>query len=75
MQKDPDSELCSSPKIDAIFNSADGATYAFKGDSYYKLTENAVAEGYPKKIAEGWPQLPGLKRERGTFFHYVTNCW
>lgn len=59
MQRDPDSELCSSPKIDAMFNTADGSTYAFKGDNYYKLTENAVADGYPKKIAEGWPGLKG----------------
>uniref|UniRef100_A0A7G3AQ15 Putative matrix metalloproteinase-19 isoform x1 n=1 Tax=Lutzomyia longipalpis TaxID=7200 RepID=A0A7G3AQ15_LUTLO len=52
-------ELCKDAKIDAIFNSADGMTYAFKGDMYYRLTENAVAEGYPKRISEGWPGLPG----------------
>uniref|UniRef100_A0A1Q3FMU4 Putative matrix metalloproteinase n=1 Tax=Culex tarsalis TaxID=7177 RepID=A0A1Q3FMU4_CULTA len=81
VQKDPDSELCSSPKIDAIFNSADGATYAFKGDSYYKLTENAVAEGYPKKIAEGWPGLPGnidaafTYKNGKTYFFQGTKYW
>jgi matrix metalloproteinase-14 (membrane-inserted) len=53
------SPLCVSPKIDAIFNTADGNTYAFKGDYYYKLTENAVADGYPKRISEGWKGLPG----------------
>uniref|UniRef100_A0A182S6F1 Peptidase metallopeptidase domain-containing protein n=1 Tax=Anopheles maculatus TaxID=74869 RepID=A0A182S6F1_9DIPT len=58
--KDLQSELCTSPKIDAVFNTADGSTYAFKGDKYYKLTENAVAEGYPKKISDGWPGLPGM---------------
>lgn len=50
--------ICKSPKIDAIFNSNDGSTFAFKGDKYYKLTENAIAEGYPKLISEGWPGLP-----------------
>lgn len=53
-----DDLLCKNPKIDAIFNTPDGASYAFKEDKYYKLTENAVAEGYPKLISEGWPGLP-----------------
>ncbi|XP_055602632.1 matrix metalloproteinase-14 isoform X2 [Uranotaenia lowii] len=81
VQKDPDSELCSSPKIDAVFNSADGSTYAFKGDSYYKLTENAVAEGYPKKISEGWPGLPGnidaafTYKNGKTYFFQGTKYW
>lgn len=54
-----DNELCSDPKIDAMFNTADGNTYAFKGDNYYRLTQDTVAEGYPKPISEGWPGLPG----------------
>lgn len=51
--------ICTDPKIDAMFNTQDGNTYALKGDYYYRLTENAIAEGYPKKISEGWPGLPG----------------
>ena len=54
-----DNELCTDPKIDAIFNTADGSTFAFKGNKYYKLTENAIADGYPKLISEGWPGLTG----------------
>lgn len=53
-----DDILCKDAKIDAIFNTADGNSYAFKNDKYYKLTENSVAEGYPKQISEGWPGLP-----------------
>jgi matrix metalloproteinase-14 (membrane-inserted) len=53
-----DDILCKDSKIDAIFNTADGNTYALKGDKYYRLTENSVAEGYPKPITEGWPGLP-----------------
>lgn len=53
-----DEALCRDAKIDAIFNTADGSTYAFKGDKYYRLTENAVADGYPKLISEAWPGLP-----------------
>lgn len=52
-------EMCTNPKIDTIFNTHDGSTYAFKGNNYYKLTENAIAEGYPKLISDGWPGLPG----------------
>ncbi|XP_037046819.1 matrix metalloproteinase-14 isoform X1 [Bradysia coprophila] len=52
-------EMCTDPKIDTVFNTHDGATYAFKGNQYYKLTENAIAEGYPKLISQGWPGLPG----------------
>ncbi|KAL5286123.1 Mmp1 family protein [Megaselia abdita] len=54
-----DNDLCKDSKIDSIFNTADGQTYAFKGNKYYKLTENSVAEGYPKTISEGWVGLPG----------------
>lgn len=57
--KPVDNDLCRDSKIDAIFNTADGQTYAFKGNKYYKLTENAVADGYPKLISEGWVGLPG----------------
>ncbi|XP_053689542.1 stromelysin-3 [Sabethes cyaneus] len=79
--KDPDSILCTSPKIDAIFNSADGSTFAFKRDSYYKLTENAVAEGYPRKISDGWPGLPGnidaafTYKNGKTYFFQGTKYW
>lgn len=54
-----DNEICTDPKIDAIFNTADGNTFAFKGDKYYRLTENAIAEGYPKLISDEWKGLPG----------------
>ncbi|XP_049547028.1 matrix metalloproteinase-14 isoform X3 [Anopheles darlingi] len=79
--KDFDSELCTTPKIDAVFNTADGSTYAFKGSNYYKLTENAVAEGYPKKISEGWPGLPGnidaafTYKNGKTYFFQGTKYW
>lgn len=55
-----DNELCSDPKVDAMFNTADGITYVFKGHNYYRLTEDAISEGYPKRIADGWPGLTGI---------------
>lgn len=57
-----DDAICRDPKVDTMFNSADGQTYAFKGAKYYRLTENSVAEGYPKLIADGWPGLPGKRK-------------
>lgn len=51
--------LCKNPKVDTVFNTADGKTYIFKGNYYWRLTEDAVAKGYPKLISKGWPGLPG----------------
>lgn len=50
-------ELCSDASIDSIVTIADGATYAFKGDSYWKLTDDAIAPGYPRPISD-WDGLP-----------------
>lgn len=76
-----DDPICKSPKIDAIFNTNDGLTFAFKGNKYYKLTENAIAEGYPKLISEGWPGLPGdidaafTYKNGKTYFFKGTKYW
>ncbi|XP_044752537.1 matrix metalloproteinase-14 isoform X2 [Coccinella septempunctata] len=52
-------DLCKDPKIDTIFTSADGQTYVFKGDKYWRLTDTSIAPGYPKPISSNWPGLPG----------------
>lgn len=76
-----DDELCTDPKIDAMFNTNDGSTYGFKGENYYKLTENALAEGYPKRISDGWPGLPGnidaafTYKNGKTYFFQGTKYW
>lgn len=54
-----DPALCKDGKFDTIFNTADGKTYLFRGNQYWRLTEDAVAKGYPKLISKGWPGLPG----------------
>ncbi|XP_039295486.1 stromelysin-2 isoform X2 [Nilaparvata lugens] len=54
-----DGELCADATIDTIFNSAEGVTYTFKGEYYWKLTEDSIAPGYPKHISKSWPGLPG----------------
>ncbi|XP_031783895.1 matrix metalloproteinase 1 isoform X1 [Nasonia vitripennis] len=54
-----DSQLCSNPKIDTIFNSAEGDTFVFRGDLYWKLTTDGVESGYPRLISTSWKNLPG----------------
>lgn len=54
-----DAALCADPRIDTIFNSADGATFVFKGEHYWRLTEDGTAADYPKLISRAWPGLPG----------------
>ncbi|KAK1126644.1 hypothetical protein K0M31_004271 [Melipona bicolor] len=54
-----DSELCRDPKVDTMFNSAEGHMYAFKDDYYWRLTADGVAVGYPKLISHSWKGLPG----------------
>ncbi|XP_075169786.1 matrix metalloproteinase 1 isoform X2 [Haematobia irritans] len=76
-----DDLICKDPKIDALFNSAEGQTYALKGNKYYRLTENSIAEGYPKLISEGWPGLPGdidaafTYKNGKTYFFKGTKYW
>ncbi|XP_071455412.1 matrix metalloproteinase-14 isoform X2 [Hetaerina americana] len=54
-----DVELCTDARVDTMFNSAEGATYAFKGDHYWKLSEQGIHRGYPRPISQSWPGLPG----------------
>ncbi|KAH8413605.1 hypothetical protein KR222_001617 [Zaprionus bogoriensis] len=76
-----DDSICKDSKIDTLFNSAQGDTFAFKGDKYYKLTTDAVEEGYPQLISKGWPGLPGnidaafTYRNGKTYFFKGTQYW
>ena len=54
----PDEDLCKNSTIDSIITMEDG-TYAFKGDKFWKLTEDSVVPGYPKNISKFWRGLPG----------------
>lgn len=54
-----DQSLCLESSFDTIFNSAEGYTYVFKGDKYWRLTDDSVAPGYPKLISDSWIGLPG----------------
>ena len=51
-------ELCVDTKFDTIAMTDDKETYVFKNNKYWKLTEVAVAPGYPKYISRDWKGLP-----------------
>ncbi|XP_017061889.1 stromelysin-3 isoform X2 [Drosophila ficusphila] len=76
-----DDFICKDSKIDTLFNSAQGETFAFKGDKYYKLTTDSVEEGYPQLISKGWPGLPGnidaafTYKNGKTYFFKGTQYW
>ena len=50
-------ELCKNSTIDSILTTS-GGTYTFKGDMYWKLTDDAIAPGYPKPVSQFWDGLP-----------------
>lgn len=33
--------------------------FFFKGDFYWRILDNAIAEGYPRKIFDDWDGLEG----------------
>ena len=47
-----DDDLCLDPRIDTIFGTGNGNYYVFKGANYWKLTDDSVESGYPRKIRE-----------------------
>ena len=51
-------DLCQDSSVDSMLTTLEGDTYAFKGEIYWKLTEDALAPGYPRSIHEDWGGLP-----------------
>jgi matrix metalloproteinase-14 (membrane-inserted) len=54
----PAANLCHDSVIDAITRTEDGNSYVFKGDHYWLLTNEGLARGYPRRIADDWDGLP-----------------
>ena len=42
------SPICQDPEINAIVTVKDNTTYVFKDKLYYKLSDDSVADGYPR---------------------------
>merc|ERR1711994_977654 len=53
-----DSPICQDPEINAIVTVKDNTTYVFKDKLYYKLSDDSVADGYPRSISSDWSGLP-----------------
>lgn len=51
-------ELCKG-NLDTIVTVKNDSTYAFYGNKYWKLTDTAIAPGYPRSISSDWDGMPG----------------
>jgi matrix metalloproteinase-14 (membrane-inserted) len=52
-------DLCQNGSIDAVTRVGSGRTFVFKGDYYWKVETNGLADGYPRRISSDWDGLPG----------------
>ena len=48
------SGLCEDSSFATIFRTSDGQTYVFRADNYWRLTSEAVAEGFPRSVSSDW---------------------
>ena len=78
----PTNKLCQDTRIDSIVRTADGDSYVFRRDKYWKLTKDSVADGYPRKITDDWPGLPSnldaaftWENTGATYFFKGNNYW
>ncbi|KAI2810198.1 calcium ion binding [Blomia tropicalis] len=52
-------DLCQDSSVDTVTRISDGSTYVFKGNYYWRVEANGIADGYPKRISTDWDGLPG----------------
>ena len=52
-------DLCQDSSIDTVTRISDGTTFVFKGNHYWKVETNGLADGYPRRISSDWDGLPG----------------
>ncbi|GIZ00638.1 stromelysin-1 [Caerostris extrusa] len=52
-------DLCQDARIDTVTRTQNGSTYVFKGQFYWKILPDAIADGYPRKIVDDWRGLEG----------------
>lgn len=61
-EPDPSAEgpdLCQDSSVDSVTRISDGSTYVFKGNYYWRIEANGIADGYPRRISADWDGLPG----------------
>ncbi|OTF77895.1 matrix metalloproteinase-16-like protein, partial [Euroglyphus maynei] len=52
-------DLCQDNSIDAVTRIADGSTYVFKGQYYWRIETTGIADGFPRRISTDWDGLAG----------------
>ena len=52
-------DLCQDATIDTVTRTQNGSTYVFKGEFYWKILSNGIADGYPRNINDDWDGLEG----------------
>lgn len=52
-------DLCQDARIDTVTRTQNGSTYVFKGEFYWKILSNGIADGYPRRISDDWGGLEG----------------
>ncbi|XP_041360430.1 stromelysin-3-like [Gigantopelta aegis] len=73
--------ICRDPQFDSITQNADGFTYVFKGDYYYRLNGYGIDTGFPRRITMDWrgvesPIDAALHWDNGyTFLFKGENYW
>ncbi|KAG1653776.1 Matrix metalloproteinase-19 [Nymphon striatum] len=74
-------DLCHDSTIDAVVKTKNMFSYVFKGDYYWRVVDEGLADGYPRKISADWDNLPGnidaafTWRDGRTFFFKGGNYW
>lgn len=79
--KNTDGDICRVGRVDTMVTTRDGLTYVFGGNKYWRLSDTAVASGYPRNISDDWSGLPGnldasLRWTNGkTYFFKGSKYW
>ncbi|XP_013387678.1 matrix metalloproteinase-16-like [Lingula anatina] len=45
--------------LDAVTTMSDGSTYFFRGDYYWRRSNRMIDQGFPRRISDDFPGLPG----------------
>lgn len=68
--------------IDAAFTRANGVTYIFKGDEFWRLTNMSLDRDFPQKIQDFFPNIPTpldaavvFPRDENIYFMKGRNYW
>ncbi|XP_054709700.1 matrix metalloproteinase-16-like [Uloborus diversus] len=52
-------DLCQDASIDTVTRTQNMGTFVFKGDFYWRILADGIADGYPRRISDDWDGLEG----------------